>query len=256
MSGLGRSPGEIFGLEGAVAVVTGASAGLGARFAEVLVAAGAQVVVAARRLELLEELASRDARIHPVACDVSRDGDRTRLIDRAVELGGVQVLVNNAAAAGATSTAEEDADAFSRVLDVNLVAAYDLARLAVERSPRPPSSIVNVGSILGLVSGAPLAGAAYASSKAGLVGLTRELAGQWARLGVRVNALVPGWVETEMTAALRSDEKAAAWVDRHTPLRRMGTVEELDGALLLLASGASSFMTGQTVVVDGGWTAR
>ena len=142
------------------------------------------------------------------------------------------------------------------MLDLNLVAAYDLARRTAAVSGHQGTSIINIASILGLVSGAPLGGAAYAASKAGLLGLTRELAGQWARHGIRCNALVPGWFRTEMTHELFADERSADWVRRNTMLRRPGDVSELDGALLFLASPASSFCTGQAIVVDGGWTAR
>jgi NAD(P)-dependent dehydrogenase (short-subunit alcohol dehydrogenase family) len=106
------------------------------------------------------------------------------------------------------------------------------------------------------VSAAPLGGASYAASKAGLVGLTRELAGQWGRAGVRVNALAPGWFKSEMTAELFADARSSRWVERNTMLRRGGEGGELDGALLFLASDASSYCTGQVLVVDGGWTAR
>jgi NAD(P)-dependent dehydrogenase (short-subunit alcohol dehydrogenase family) len=113
-----------------------------------------------------------------------------------------------------------------------------------------------VASILGLVSAAPVGGASYAASKAGLVGLTRELAGQWGRAGIRVNALAPGWFRSEMTEELFADPRTGRWVERHTMLHRPGNGDELDGALLFLASDASSYCTGQVLVVDGGWTAR
>lgn len=248
------TPAELFDLSGTTAVVTGASSGLGRRAALVLAAAGANVVAGARRADRLAELAACDARIRPVECDISDERDRQRLVDAAGEQ--VDVLVNNAAVGGQTSSTDEDAAAFARVLDVNLVAAYDLARRAAERMPSGGGSVVNVASVLGMVSGAPLAGAAYASSKAGLIGLTRELAGQWARQGVRVNALAPGWFRTEMTEKLFADERSTGWVERGTMLRRAGDVHELDGALLFLASAASSYCTGQVLVVDGGWTAR
>jgi NAD(P)-dependent dehydrogenase (short-subunit alcohol dehydrogenase family) len=117
-------------------------------------------------------------------------------------------------------------------------------------------SIVNVSSVIGLVSTAPIGGASDAASKAGIIGLTRELAGQWGRRGIRVNAIVPGWFDTEMTDGLFSNEKSASWVRRNTMLGRGGETGEVDGALLFLASPASSYVTGQALVVDGGWTAR
>lgn len=249
---------ELFSLRGRTAVVTGASSGLGARFATVLASAGATVLAAARRLEKLKELADDDPRIHPVVCDVSREEDRVRLMETALdETGRIDVLVNNAGAPGAVRAEDESADDFAGVLAVNLVAPFHLARLLADApSSGRTRSVVNVSSVLGLVSGAPLGGAAYAASKAGLVGLTRELAGQWGGSGVRVNALAPGWFRSEMTDGLFADERSRRWVERGTMLGRGGERGELDGALLYLASDASSYCTGHVLTVDGGWTAR
>jgi len=245
---------ELFALAGRTAVVTGASSGLGARFAAVLAEAGATVFAAARRVERVKAMAGSQPRIRPVACDVTVGEDREELVRVAVaETGRLDVLVNNAGAPGATRAEDETADDFARVLDVNLVAPFHLAKLARERGA---TSIVNVASILGVVSAAPLGGASYAASKAGLIGLTRELAGQWGATGVRVNALAPGWFRSEMTEQLFVDERSGRWVARNTMLGRGGERAELDGALLFLASDASSYCTGQVLVVDGGWTAR
>jgi len=245
---------DLFTLTGRTAVVTGASAGLGARFAHVLAQAGATVFAAARRVERIKAMAADEPRIRPVACDVSVAEDRDELVRiAAAETGRLDVLVNNAAVPGETSTDRETASDFADVLAVNLVAPFHLARLAAESGVR---SIVNVASILGLVSTAPMGGAGYSASKAGLIGLTRELAGQWGRDGVRVNALAPGWFRSEMTEELFADERSSRWVTRNTMLRRGGESGELDGALLFLASDASSYCTGQVLVVDGGWTAR
>ncbi|MCX5251072.1 SDR family oxidoreductase [Streptomyces sp. NBC_00201] len=253
-----RPAAGLFSLEGRTAIVTGASAGLGARFAVVLAQAGATVFAAARRIDRLKELADTDARIHPVACDVSLEADRARLAETALSTTGrIDVLVNNAASPGETRAADESPDAFAGVLDVNLTAPFHLARLTAEApAPAGTRSIINVASILGLVSAAPLGGASYSASKAGLIGLTRELAGQWGRDGIRVNALAPGWFRTEMTADLFGDERSSRWVERNTLLQRGGDGHELDGALLFLASDASSYCTGQVLTVDGGWTAR
>lgn len=252
------SAAELFSLQGRTAIVTGASAGLGARFAAVLAQAGATVFAAARRIDRLKELADSDARIHPVACDVSLAADRTRLAETALATTGrIDILVNNAATSGETRAEDESPDAFADVLGVNLTAPYHLARLTAEASGHASGrSIINVSSILGLVTAAPLGGASYSASKAGLIGLTRELAGQWGSSGIRVNALAPGWFRTEMTADLFGDDRSSRWVERNTLLRRGGDGHELDGALLFLASDASSYCTGQVLTVDGGWTAR
>jgi NAD(P)-dependent dehydrogenase (short-subunit alcohol dehydrogenase family) len=254
------TPAELFSLRGRTAVVTGASSGLGARFATVLASAGATVFAAARRPHRLKELAAEDPGIHPVVCDVSIEEDRLRLMRTALdESGRIDVLVNNAGASGAVRAQDESAEEFAGVLAVNLVAPFHLARLLAEAPVAAGGrtrAVVNVSSVLGLVSGAPLGGAAYAASKAGLVGLTRELAGQWGRSGVRVNALAPGWFRSEMTDELFSDERSRRWVERGTMLGRGGGRGELDGALLYLASDASSYCTGHVLTVDGGWTAR
>ncbi len=243
---------ELFSLAGKTAVVTGASSGLGARFARVLASAGATVFAAARRVERVRELG---AGIRAVGCDVSVEQDRVRLAETAfAQTGRFDILVNNAATDGQQQATKESAGEFARVLAVNLVAPFHLSRLLAEGGGG--GSIVNVASILGLVSAAPMGGAGYAASKAGLIGLTRELAGQWGRSGVRVNALAPGWFRTEMTEELFADERSRRWVDRNTMLGRAGRPEELDGALLYLASDASSYYTGQVMIVDGGWTAR
>lgn len=251
-------PAELFDLTGRVAVVTGASSGLGDGFARTLAAAGAVVVAAARRADRLAQLAADVPGLVPVECDVTVAADRARLLEVAGAVnGGIDVLVNNAGRPGPPDALTETADEVDAVLQVNLTSALHLAVGAVRALPEGrPASIVNVSSVVGLVSTAPIGGAGYAGSKAGLLGITRELAGQWGRRGVRVNAVVPGWFDTEMTDGLFSNDKSAAWVNRGTMLGRGGRPGEVDGAVLFLASGASSYVTGHTLVVDGGWTAK
>jgi NAD(P)-dependent dehydrogenase (short-subunit alcohol dehydrogenase family) len=247
-----------FRLDGQVAIVTGASSGLGDRFARVLHAAGATVVVAARRADRLERLVEQLPGAVAIAADLSLGDDRERLIAQTVEqCGGVQILVNNAGIGHKIAVEDEDLDMFREAIEINLTAVWHLSKLAGQSMVAAKyGSIVNVASVLGHVGSAPIKQAHYCASKGGVVNLTRELALQWARKGVRVNALCPGWFESEMTAGMESDEGSQRFIAQNSPIPRMGAADELDGALLLLASRASTFMTGQSLIVDGGWTAR
>jgi NAD(P)-dependent dehydrogenase (short-subunit alcohol dehydrogenase family) len=249
---------SMFGLSGRAAIVTGASSGLGLGFARTLAAAGATVYAAARRLDRLDALADEVPGIVPVRCDITDAGDRKALVDEAYSRSGrLDILVNNAGKPGPPNAEEETVDGFNSILEVNLVSGFHLATYAATRLPDgEQSSYINISSVIGLVSTAPIGGASYAASKAGTLGLTRELAGQWGPRGIRVNAVVPGWFDTEMTDGLFSNDKSAGWVRRNTMLGRGGTEGEINGAVLFLASDASSYMTGQTLIVDGGWTAR
>jgi NAD(P)-dependent dehydrogenase (short-subunit alcohol dehydrogenase family) len=253
---------DLFDLHGRVAIVTGASSGLGEAFTRTLASAGATVVAAARRLDRLEVLAkdvgSGEGSVVPVACDVTSADDRRRLVDTAARLTGhIDVLVNNAGMPGPANAEQETAAGFAALLDLNLAAGFHLATdVAATVGEGAALSVINISSVIGLVSTAPIGGASYAASKAGIIGLTRELAGQWGRRGIRVNAIVPGWFDTEMTDGLFTNDKSAGWIRRNTMLGRGGEPGEVDGALLFLASPASSYVTGHALVVDGGWTAR
>jgi NAD(P)-dependent dehydrogenase (short-subunit alcohol dehydrogenase family) len=247
-----------FHLDGKVAIVTGASAGLGARFARVLDAVGARVVLAARRMDRLELLATELRDAHPVACDLAEDGAPAALVAAALaHYDRIDILVNNAGTSDPMTAFDESTEKFSATLRVNLVAPFELARECARAmvASGDGGTIVNVASIWGLVGVGQIPEAGYAASKGGLVNLTRELAAQWARKGVRVNCLAPGWFRSEMTEGVMfGDERSERWLRQRTPMGRGGDEHELDGALLLLASDTSSFMTGQVVCVDGGWT--
>jgi len=251
-------PSELFGLDGRVAIVTGASSGLGDRFARVLAAAGAQVVGAARRVERLERLAAEVEGVEAFPCDVSVDEDLERLVASTLERHGqVDVLVNNAGISGVYPAAEEPPEHFRRVVDVNLNAVFVLSQIAGRSMlERGTGSIINIASMYGLVASAPVTHASYCASKGAVVNMTREMGAQWARGGVRVNALAPGFFPSEMASEMISDDRSAAYVRRNTPMGRPGEPHELDGALLFLAGDASSYVVGQTIAVDGGWTAR
>lgn len=247
---------DAFRLDGKVAIVTGASSGLGVAFARALAEAGAEVVVAARRLERLEAtrqmIAALGRRALAVETDVADPGECQRCVDVVVgEFGRVDVLVNNAGIGTAVPAIRETPEQFRSVIDVNLNGAYWMAQ-ACGRVMQPGSSIVNISSILGIAT-AGLPQAAYAASKSGLIGLTRDLAQQWTgRSGIRVNALAPGFFSSEMT-----DQYRPGYIESVLPrvlMGRLGEHSELAAALLFLASPASSYVTGQTIAVDGGYT--
>jgi NAD(P)-dependent dehydrogenase (short-subunit alcohol dehydrogenase family) len=247
---------ERFRLDGRVAIVTGASSGLGVAFALALAEAGATVVLGARRDEKLRDTrrAIEDAggQAVVVKCDVSNPEDCHRLVGAAVEqFGRVDVLVNNAGKGTAYPATRETPEQFREVIDVNLNGCYWMAQ-ECGRVMKPGSSIVNVSSILGLTTlGLPQA--AYSASKAGLIGLTRDLAQQWSgRKGIRVNALAPGLFPSEMSA-----QYPPSYIESIMPrilLGRVGETIELAAVLVFLVSDAASYVTGQTIVVDGGAT--
>jgi NAD(P)-dependent dehydrogenase (short-subunit alcohol dehydrogenase family) len=243
---------ELFSLEGRRALVTGASRGIGVTICRVLDAAGAQVVLVARDAARLEQLAA-ELRNDPVVlpADLLHAEEALRV---AAEAGAVHVLVNNASLSEPTPAAEVTLESWDRTLSLNLRSAFALTQaVAPAMIDAGWGKVVNVASVMAFFGDAYAA--AYAASKAGTLGLTRALAVEWARAGVRVNALCPGWIDTDMVADLRRDERFERRVLRSVPMNRWGTPDDLAGAVLFLSTRASDFMTGQALVVDGGLSA-
>jgi NAD(P)-dependent dehydrogenase (short-subunit alcohol dehydrogenase family) len=245
---------DLFRLDGKVAIVTGASAGLGVAFAEALAEAGADIAICARRAERLEETRAKvealGRRCVTVQADVAAPEDCSRVVAETMrELDRVDVLINNAGIGTAVPATRETPEEFRRVIDVNLNGSYWMAQ-ACARVMQRGSSIINVGSVLGSTT-AGLPQAAYSASKAAIIGLTRDLAQQWTgRKGIRVNALAPGFFPSEMT-----DQYPAGYLDRmlwRVPAGRVGDPRELAAAAVFLASDAASYVTGVLLPVDGG----
>ncbi|WP_073252851.1 SDR family oxidoreductase [Cryptosporangium aurantiacum] len=245
-------------LDGRVAIVTGASSGLGAAVAEAMASLGARVAVVARRRDRLDELASRLKGL-AVECDLS-DPERVGSVVPAVVdgLGPPEILVNAAGSMFTEERAEsEPLEAARRTLDLNLLAPLLLAQgVFPHMRELGRGVIVNISSISGRVGIPGIPQASYAASKAGLSGLTAELAVQWARHSIRVNTVAPGFFRSEITGPLYDAEKAREYLRRNTPLPKEGSVDDIVGAVLWLVGDGGSYVTGQTVVVDGGWTAR
>jgi NAD(P)-dependent dehydrogenase (short-subunit alcohol dehydrogenase family) len=245
-----------FSLAGKVAIVTGASSGLGVAIAQAMAEAGADVAIGARRLDRLEDtkrlIEAAGQRGLAVRTDITEVEDCQALVDAAVsEFGHVDVLVNNAGDGGEYNPATEDPpDHFRRVVDLNLMGSYWMAQ-SVGRVMAPGSSVINISSVMALTT-AKMPAAGYSAAKAGVLGLTRDLAAQWGpEKGIRVNALVFGTFPSEQTAHYSENYKRKV-IDARIPIGRFGDPEDAAAAAVFLASDASSYITGVTLPVDGG----
>jgi len=252
--------GGIFDLTGKNAIVTGTSAGIGNRLARTLILAGARVAAIARRTTELDEEATSTGRLLPINADLAeRDQVEAAANTTLEEFGGrVDILVNNAAyIAGGVKAEDETYEDIRRTLAINVEAPIALGQAVFPGMKEAGNgSIINITSITASVGIGRFPQAVYAVTKGGLEALTREWAAQWSRYGIRINSLAPGWIETEITSEVTKVPKVEEWILRNTLLPRHGQPDDFDGALLLLASDAGRYITGQRIVVDGGWTAH
>jgi NAD(P)-dependent dehydrogenase (short-subunit alcohol dehydrogenase family) len=253
---------QLFDLAGRVALVTGAGSGLGVVFAEALAEAGASVVCVGRRLERVQQTALRLGEIGcqslALSADVTDEAAVAATIAQIVErFGKLDILVNNAGTAVVGPPETISLVDWKRVVDVNLTGVFLCAREAAKAmiASGRGGRIINIASILGAVASEPVPAAAYDATKGAVVNLTRDLAVHWAAKGILVNAIGPAYFPSEMTQGFLALPEMRREIERRTPLGRIGRPEELKGAVVFFASDASSYVTGQTLYVDGGWTA-
>jgi NAD(P)-dependent dehydrogenase (short-subunit alcohol dehydrogenase family) len=250
-----------FDVRGQTAVVTGASSGLGMTFAETLAERGVNLVIAARRYEKLVKVAEDvsnkyGVKVVPLKTDVNQEDQVVRMVKVAIErFGSIEILVNNAGTASLSPSTDMSLEEWKKVLDINLTGVFLCARTAArEMIKKNYGKIVNIASIYGAV-GDIFPTAPYYASKGAVINLTRALAIEWAPYKVNVNAIAPGFFPSEMTESVFRDEKSLKYILSRTPLGRTGEPLDLKAALTYLASPASDYVTGQTIFVDGGWTA-
>ncbi len=243
-----------------VAVVTGASSGLGVTFAETLAESGAKVEIGARRIEKLRDVADHlkelGASARAFQCDVSKETEVEALIADTVKgFGRVDIVVNNAGVAAMTPATDMLLEDWNRVVSVNLTGVFLCARTAArEMIKQGGGKIINIASIYGAV-GDVFPASPYYATKGAVINLTRDLAVEWAPFKINVNAIAPGFFPSEMTEGIFREARYLEYVTKQTPLGRVGNPDDLKGALLYLASPASDYVTGQTIYIDGGWTA-
>ena len=252
--------GEMFSLKGKTAVVTGASSGLGVIFARALAEMGANVELAARRVEKLNEVAdglrALGVKARAFGCDVSKQENVQGLVDDTVKnFGRLDVIVNNAGIAAMSPATEISVDEWNKVVSVNLTGVFLSARTAARQMMKQGGgSVINIASIYGAV-GDVFPASPYYATKGAVINMTRDLAVEWAPFKIRVNAIAPGFFPSEMTEAIFQDPGYMEYITKETPLGRTGNPDDLKGVVVFLASTASDYVTGQTIFVDGGWTA-
>lgn len=250
----------MFDLTGKIALVTGASSGLGVQYAKALAAQGADIALLARRVDKLEEvkneILSMGRRCVAVKCDVTIEGEIVYAVHQVVSnFGRIDILINNAGIS-AISPAENMSEAdWDKVVDTNLKGVFLVAKhVGKQMIKQNYGKVVNISSMFGTVANSAFPVVNYHAAKHGVIGITRALASEWAKYNITVNAIGPGFFESEMTAAAINTDDFKKYVDVSCPMKRIGKPGELNGALIYLASDASSYTTGQTIVVDGGWT--
>lgn len=251
---------ESLSLKGKVALVTGATKGIGRGIVEGFAKSGADLVVVSRNQEDCEKVAreieSYGANVLPHAADIRKLDSIDELIQATVKkFDKIDILVNNAGAAITKSPESLKEEEWDFIVDLNLKGAFFTAqRIGLYMIKQNFGKIINIGSIFSFVGDANIV--AYCASKGGLIQMTRSLALAWAKYNIQVNALAPGYIETELNYEVLNDEKVHKHLMRNTPVRRLGKVDDVVGAAVYLASPASDYMTGQSIVVDGGWTAH
>ncbi|HHV97275.1 MAG TPA: glucose 1-dehydrogenase [Clostridiaceae bacterium] len=253
---------DLFSLKGKVALITGTSSGLGVQFARAFARQGADLVILARRYDRLEALAREieeetGVRCLPIKCDVSVESEVKAAVAKAVEVfGKIDILVNNAGIGAGTPAEQLSMDEWKRVVDVNLNSVFLMSREVGQIMIKNKyGKIINVASMYGVVANNAIPASSYHASKAGVINLTRALACEWAKYNITVNAIGPGFFQTEMTEEALRDEAFLQYIKYTTPMGRCGRSGELDGLAIYLASDASSYTTGQIICVDGGTTA-
>jgi NAD(P)-dependent dehydrogenase (short-subunit alcohol dehydrogenase family) len=253
---------DIFNLKGKVAIVTGASSGLGTQFAKALAKQGATVVIVARRVEKLEKLAEEIKQLGvdclPIMCDVTEEDDIKTAVEGTIkEFGKIDILVNNAGVASTGPTEDFPVEEWEKVINTNLTGVFLFSKhVGKHMIENKYGKIINISSIAGFLGFEGMSTAAYSASKGAVVNLTRALADEWGKYNIYVNSIAPGFFPSEMTQAYTDNDQFTGYVKSRTSLDRWGKDGELNGALIYFASDASSYTTGQILPVDGGWTAE